>query len=51
MIFDRGIAADYTAVYEDDLRHCREFTIDDWWALGRWTRWTNSFARLFSRLL
>jgi len=51
VVFDAGIAGDYAAVYEDDLRNCREFTIDDWWALGRWTRWTNSFARLFSRLL
>jgi cardiolipin synthase len=51
VIFDPVIAGDYAAVYEDDLTHCREFTIDDWWALGRWTRWTNSFARLFSRLL
>ncbi|HUK77802.1 MAG TPA: cardiolipin synthase [Thermoleophilia bacterium] len=51
VIFDSGIAGDYAAVYEDDLRHCREFTIDDWWALGRRTRWGNSFARLFSRLL
>jgi len=51
VIFDQGIAGDYAAVYEDDLTRCRQFTIDDWWALGRWARWTNSFARLFSRLL
>jgi len=44
-------AADYAATYEDDLLHCREFTIADWWALGRGARWVNSFARLFSRLL
>ena len=51
VIYDEAVAADYAAIYEDDLRQCREFTIDDWWALGRRARWVNSFARLFSRLL
>ncbi len=51
VIYDEDIAAAYAAVYEDDLTHCREFTIDDWWALGRRTRLRNSFSRLFSRLL
>jgi cardiolipin synthase len=51
VVYDEGIAAAYAAVYEDDLTHCREFTIADWWALGRRTRLRNSFSRLFSRLL
>ena len=51
VIYDEAVAADYAAIYEADLRQCREFTIDDWWALGRRARWVNSFARLFSRLL
>ena len=51
VIYDEAIAADYAAVYEDDLRSCRAFTIDDWWALGRRARLRNSFSRLFSRLL
>ena len=51
VIYDEAVAADYAAVYEDDLTHCREFTIDDWWGLGKATRLRNSFSRLFSRLL
>ena len=51
VIYDEGIAADYAAVYEDDLRECRQFTIADWWALGRRARLRNSVSRLFSRLL
>jgi cardiolipin synthase len=51
VIYDEGIAADYAAVYEEDLGECREFTIDDWWALGRRVRLRNSVSRLFSRLL
>jgi cardiolipin synthase len=50
-IFDESVAARHAAIYEDDLTHCREFTLDDWWALSRRTRWLNSLARLFSRLL
>ncbi len=50
-IFDEGLAARHAAIFEDDLTHCREFTLDDWWALGRRARWLNSCARLFSRLL
>jgi cardiolipin synthase A/B len=51
VIYDEGIAAAYAEVYEDDLSRCREFTVDDWWALGKRTRLRNSFSRLFSRLL
>ncbi len=51
VIYDETVAAAHAAVYADDLRHCREFTIDDWWALGRRARLRNSFSRLFSRLL
>ena len=51
VIFDEAIAAGHAAVYEDDLRECRQFTIDDWWALGRRARLRNSISRLFSRLL
>jgi cardiolipin synthase len=51
VIYDEAVAADYAAVYKDDLDQCRRFTIDDWWALGRRARLRNSFARLFSRLL
>lgn len=50
-IFDEGVAARHAAIFEDDLAHCRRFTLEDWWALGRRTRWLNSLARLFSRLL
>ena len=50
-IFDGDVAARHSAIFQDDLAHCREFTLDDWWALGRRARWLNSLARLFSRLL
>jgi len=51
VFYDEAISARHAAAYEQDLQHCREFTRDDWEALGRRVRLRNSFARLFSRLL
>ena len=49
--YDEGFARKHVDVYREDLESCREFTLEDWHALGRGERVRNSFLRLFSRLL
>jgi cardiolipin synthase len=49
--YDEAFARKHVDVYREDLQSCREFTLEDWYALGRGARARNSFLRLFSRLL
>ena len=49
--YDEAFARRHVEVYREDLESCREFTLEDWHALGRGERVRNSFLRLFSRLL
>ena len=51
VFYDEALSARHAAAFEQDLRHCREFTRADWEALSRRVRLRNSVARLFSRLL
>ena len=47
-IYDQGKARELEDMFDEDLRHCREITIIDVEAVPRFTRFRNSFARLFS---
>ena len=47
-IFDQAITRRIEETFEQDLQHCREVTLEDVRSVGRWQRFRNSFARLFS---
>jgi cardiolipin synthase len=47
-IFDQALTRQLEAIFERDLLHCREITLKDVQSVGRWQRFRNSFARLFS---
>ena len=47
-IFDQERARQLEDIFERDLLHCREMTLQDVRSVGRWHRFRNSFARLFS---
>jgi len=49
--YDEAFARRYAEVFRDDLNSCREFTLEDWRAMGRGERVRDDFLRLFSRLL
>ena len=49
--YDEAFARSHAEVFQKDLEDCREFTLEDWQALGRGERARDSFLRLFSRLL
>lgn len=50
-VYDRDIAAQHEQIFLNDLRDCRELTLDEVHSWGRVRRFRNSFARLFSNLL
>jgi cardiolipin synthase len=47
-IYDAKITRQLEAIFERDLEQCREVTLKDVGSVGRWQRFRNSFARLFS---
>ena len=47
-MFDERLTRQLEDIFERDLLHCREMTLADVQAVGRWHRFRNSFARLFS---
>jgi len=47
-IYDAEITRRLEAIFESDLEQCREVTLKDIRSAGRWERFRNSFARLFS---
>ena len=47
-IYDTKITRQLEAIFERDLEQCREVTLKDVGSVGRWQRFRNSFARLFS---
>ena len=47
-LYDGELTRQLEEIFERDLLHCREMTLDDVHSVGRWHRFRNSFARLFS---
>jgi cardiolipin synthase len=47
-IYDADITRRLEDIFERDLEQCREVTLKDIRSAGRWERFRNSFARLFS---
>ena len=47
-MFDQELTRQLEDIFERDLLHCREMTLADVRSVGRWQRFRNSFARLFS---
>ena len=47
-LYDQELARQLEDIFERDLLHCREMTLKDVQSVGRWQRFRNSFARLFS---
>lgn len=47
-IFDQELTRQLEDIFERDLALCREMTLTDVRSVGRWQRFRNSFARLFS---
>ena len=47
-MFDQELTRQLEGIFERDLLHCREMTLADVRSVGRWQRFRNSFARLFS---
>ena len=47
-IYDAKITRQLEAIFDRDLEQCREVTLHDVRSAGRWHRFRNSFARLFS---
>jgi cardiolipin synthase len=47
-IFDAGLARQCEEIFDRDLEQCREVTLEEVRSAGRWERFRNSFARLFS---
>ena len=47
-IYDREITRQLEEIFARDLEQCREVTLEDLHSAGRWQRFRNSFARLFS---
>ncbi len=47
-LYDQELTRQLEDIFERDLLHCREMTLKDVQSVGRWQRFRNSFARLFS---
>jgi cardiolipin synthase len=47
-LFDEELTRQLEDIFERDLLQCREVTLADVRSVGRWQRFRNSFARLFS---
>ena len=50
-VYDPEVAARHEQLFLDDLRDCRELTLDEVRSWGRGRRLRNSASRLFSNLL
>ncbi len=51
MIFDTGIAGEFTAQFEKDLVECRQLTLDQFMKWPFWKRWLARAAWLFRYML
>jgi cardiolipin synthase len=50
-VFDRDFARQVADAFEVDMTHCHEVTLDDVLTAGRWRKFRNQAARLFSNVL
>jgi len=50
-VFDRDFARQIADAFEVDMTNCREVTLDDVLTVGRWRKFRNQAARLFSNVL
>ena len=46
-LIDSALAAQFEAIFEQDLADCRELKADAWSRRGRWHRWRDSASYLF----
>ena len=50
-VFDRDFARQVADAFEVDMTNCHEVTLDDVLTVGRWRKFRNQAARLFSNVL